>query len=68
MKHNGSNPGASYAWAIQRSNGVDIFVAVNQSNGKSGASFGNLDNLMFDAATSIDWDTVEPYPQINLGP
>jgi hypothetical protein len=61
--HNGS-VGGGYAYAIHRSNGVDLIVAVNQSGGKSGAAFSSLYDVMVDGINQVDWSNVAPLPQL----
>ena len=65
--HNGSQ-GGGYAYAIHFNNGVDLFVAVNQNNTKSDAAISSLYNYMLAGYNTVDWDEVEPYPQIQLAP
>ena len=46
--------------------GIDVFVAINQSTDKTGESYGQLDDVIRAAVCAVDWDEVEPYPQFVL--
>lgn len=71
VSHNGSG-GGMYAEAIQmrsvgscNAEGVDVFVALNQSADKTGADY-DLRETISAAICSVDWDEVEPYAQFVL--